>query len=53
VSIAHTDVRLSFFDDFPYPKEVSPEDRATLGSDPSADGTSGEEEEANENYQNF
>jgi hypothetical protein len=36
---------IEFFDDFPYPKDISPEDRATLGSDPSAGGMSGERRE--------
>jgi len=37
---------VEFFDDFPSLRDVSPEDRATLGRDPSAGGMSGEEGEA-------
>jgi len=37
---------VEFFEAFPYPGEVSPEDRATLGSDPGTGRTSGEEGEA-------
>jgi hypothetical protein len=36
---------VEFFDVNPYPGEVSPEARATLESDPSAGGASGEEGE--------